>query len=165
ENYIGDYQFDFDLGDDFNLGSDFPYHPAISSGNASSENSEGIWSADWVGALSVDFYANPNDTHQHEATDIDCDWVPEDVYQMGYQDELAEHPLSRHLMQGSVQSDGQYVSLMLSHGSVSQSLTAFSDIEEPCPQDASAKAEHIISQTVPKQGQKRPIINHGQQQF
>ncbi|KAK1468433.1 C2H2 type zinc finger domain-containing protein [Colletotrichum melonis] len=74
-------------GGDLDPGLDFSFDTSPTTYTAGCNESMTALSDDWFHAATSDIYSSPSETNSSEPTDVDDSWVPQDVYQIGFQDE------------------------------------------------------------------------------
>ncbi|KAL2873084.1 hypothetical protein SGCOL_011750 [Colletotrichum sp. CLE4] len=75
------------LRDDQNTQLDLSFNMTSLTCSAGWDENIATWPDDLFGAAINDVYPSPSETNNCEPTDVDDDWVPQDVYQMGFQDD------------------------------------------------------------------------------
>ncbi|KAF4785321.1 C2H2 type zinc finger domain protein [Colletotrichum scovillei] len=81
------YQLPTTPGGDVDPRLDFSFDPSPTTCTTGWEESMTALSDDWFDAATGNFYPSPSETTSSEPTDIDDNWVPQDVYKIGFQDE------------------------------------------------------------------------------
>ncbi|KAK1675178.1 hypothetical protein BDP55DRAFT_715787 [Colletotrichum godetiae] len=75
------------LRDDQNTQLDLSFNMTSLTCSAGWDENIVTWPDDLFGAAINDVYPSPSETNSCEPTDVDDDWVPQNVYQMGFQDD------------------------------------------------------------------------------